>query len=127
MDRSADVDEQTEVQRQIGFAAEIQNGLRRLVIVENGEITLIEVADELAMLVGGDEQHVHFIDPLANSEAGLRIVFRGRSGIVGAETHATTRSIRLSENRRSAGKSAGQGENRHKRQQAAGGVRVLHS
>ena len=35
--RSADVDQQTHVQGQIGFPAEIQDRLRRLVIVENAK------------------------------------------------------------------------------------------
>src|ERR1700693_3257324 len=37
MHRSAHVDEQAKMQRQIGFAAKVDNRLRRLVIVENFE------------------------------------------------------------------------------------------
>src|SRR5580658_2320307 len=61
VDRSADVDQQAEVQRQIGFAVEVENGLRRLMIVENREIGLIQVANKFAMLVGRDEQYVDFV------------------------------------------------------------------
>ena len=61
--RSAHVDQQAEVQWQIGFAAEIQMDLRRLVIVKNAEIVLIQVAHKLAVLVGGNKQHVDFIHP----------------------------------------------------------------
>jgi hypothetical protein len=40
---------------QIGFATEIENGLRWFVVVENAEIGLIQVAHELATLVRRDE------------------------------------------------------------------------
>src|ERR1022692_867472 len=84
--RSAHIDEQTEVHRQIRFPAEVENGLRRLVIVEYGEIILPEVADELAVLVGSDEQNVYFVNALMNGEqARLRIV-SARSTVIGAET-----------------------------------------
>ena len=88
VDRSAYVDEQAEVQRQIGFAAEVENGLWRLVIVEDGEIGLIKVADKFAVLVGGNEQNVNFVDAFVNGEqrAGLGIVFRGPRAVVDAET-----------------------------------------
>ena len=59
--RAADVHQQAEVQRKIGLAAEIQNRLRRLVIVENAEIVLIQIAYKLAVLVGRDKEDVHFI------------------------------------------------------------------
>ena len=61
--RAADVDQQPKVQRQIRFPPEVQNRLRRLVVVKNIEIVLVQVAHELAMLVGRDEQHVHLIHP----------------------------------------------------------------
>ena len=62
--------------RQIGFAAEVDNRLRRLVIVEDREIGLIQVADKFAVLVGGDEENVNFIHALVDGEhgAGLRII-----------------------------------------------------
>ena len=74
VDRSANVDKQAQVQRQIGFAAEIQNGLRRLMIVKYGEIGLIEVANKFTVLVSGNKQKIHFVDTFANGEqrAGLR-------------------------------------------------------
>src|SRR5580704_17276515 len=61
--RPADIDQQTHMQRQIGFATEIENRLRRLVVVKNAEIILIQIADKLAMLVGRDEQHVNLVHP----------------------------------------------------------------
>ena len=73
--RSADIDQQAQVQGQIGFAAEVQDRLRRLVIVKNGEIVLVQIADELAVLVGRDEQHVDFIHPRVQGDHRvLRIV-----------------------------------------------------
>ena len=77
--RSAHIDEQAKVQRQIGLAAEINNRLRGLVIVKDGEIFFIQVAHKLAMFVGGNKQHVYFIDPFMNGEQrpSLRIVFSG--------------------------------------------------
>ena len=37
--------------------------LDRLMIVEDREVILIQVADELAMAISGDKKHVDFIDP----------------------------------------------------------------
>ena len=69
--RTAGIDQQSQLQRQIGFPAEIHDRLRRLVIVENGEIALVQIAHELAMMVGGDEQNVDFIDPLLDGKDGV--------------------------------------------------------
>ena len=46
--------------------------LRRLVIVQDAEIALVQVADELAMMVGGNEQHIDFVDPLLDGKDGIR-------------------------------------------------------
>jgi hypothetical protein len=76
VNRSAHVDEQAQVKRKIGFATKVYDRLRRLVIVENREIVLIQVADKFSMLVGSDEKHVDFVDAFADGEhrARLRIV-----------------------------------------------------
>lgn len=50
---------------------EIHDLLRRLVVVEKAEIFLIEVANEFSVLVGGDEQHIHFVHTLANGDYGI--------------------------------------------------------
>src|ERR1700674_3869187 len=77
VDRTAYVDEQAEVQGQIGFSAKVKNGLRRLVIVENREIVLIEIANKFAMLVSGDEEDIHFIDAFVNGEHRARLIIIG--------------------------------------------------
>ena len=121
--RSADVDEQAEVQRQIDLAAEVENRLRRLVIVENGEIGLAEVADKFAVLVGGDEQNINFIHPFVNGEqrAGLGIVVR--NGSRGTD-RGRSAGIRLGESRGC----AGQGQSRkQRRDQPIMEERVLHA
>ena len=88
-------------------------------IVKDRKIFLVQIADKFAVPVGGDEEHVHFIDARADGEhrAGLRIVrcrIRSgrasiRGGIGGArwrkkwqygiglgETRAGKRQVRLS-------------------------------
>ena len=75
VDRTAYVNEQSEIKRQIGFAAEVEDGLRRFVVVEDREVGLRQVANKLAVLVGRDEEQVHFVDALVQrDDAGLRIV-----------------------------------------------------
>src|SRR6185437_8243356 len=54
------------------------NLLRRFVIVQNAEVSLIQVTYELAMLIHGDEQHVHFVDSRFYSDDGIR--FSGCDG-----------------------------------------------
>ena len=101
VDRSADIDEQAHVQGQIGFVAEIQNGLRRLVIVENREIGLVEVANKLAMLIGGDEKNVDLVHSFVDGEqSALGIVVR--SSGVGADAGRAA-GIILGKRRRCAG------------------------
>src|SRR5207302_3098787 len=101
--RSAHVDQQAEMQWQIGFPAKINNGLRRLVIVENREIVLVQIADKFAVLVGGDEQNVHLVHTFVDGEhrTALRIVLG--SGRVGADCAA---GVRMGKS----GRCAGQGE-----------------
>src|ERR1700751_1494768 len=45
-----------------------QNGLRGLVIIENGEICLVQIAHKLAVLVCGNKKDVNFVYPLLNGE-----------------------------------------------------------
>jgi hypothetical protein len=73
------------VKREIGFTTKVYDGLRRLVIVENREIVLTQVADKFAVLVGGNEKYVDFVDAFADGEhrARLRIV-QGRGASVRA-------------------------------------------
>lgn len=40
-------------------------------IVEDGEIGLVEIANELAVTVGGDEEHIDLIDTLFDGKDGL--------------------------------------------------------
>ena len=45
---------------------------RRLVIVQDGEIALVQIAHELATMVGGNEQHIDLVDPLLDGKDGVR-------------------------------------------------------
>src|ERR1700733_13852079 len=127
VDRTAHVDEQSHVQRQIGFATKIQNGLRRLMIIKNRKIALIQISNKLAMLVCGDEQHVHFIDTFVNGEhrASLRIIGGRGTGIWAGAGSAAGVSIGV-------GLRLGQdwyrkSQRGHQCQKAAGGSRVVHA
>src|SRR6202140_4527299 len=66
--RAAHVHEQAQLDRQIGLAAEVDDGFDRLLIVENREIVLVQIADEFAVAISSDEQHVDFIDALRDGE-----------------------------------------------------------
>src|SRR5260370_13679392 len=66
--RAAHVNQQPEFKGQIRLAAKIDDGLRRLVVVEYGEVGLVQAADKLAALVGVEEQNVAFIHPLAAAD-----------------------------------------------------------
>src|SRR5260370_13399145 len=75
VDRAAHVNQKTQLNGQVRLPAEIDDGLRRLVVVEYGEVILVQIADKLAPLVSSDEQDVDLIHPLANRDKGtLRIV-----------------------------------------------------
>ncbi len=74
--RAAHVHEQAEFDGQVGFAAEIEDRLDRLVIVKNREIALVQIADEFAMAIGGDEKHIDFIDALPDGQDRLSVRLR---------------------------------------------------
>src|SRR5690349_3652799 len=81
MNRATDVNQQAHLQWQIGLAMEIYDGLHRLMIIEETKIILCKVANEFAVLVGSDEENIHFIYPLANRKNGiLWIIGSGRCG-----------------------------------------------
>ena len=84
---TAYVHEQAEFDGQVGFAAEVEDGLHRLVVVEDGEIGLVQIADEFAVAIGRDEDHVDFIDALLDGEDGLARFLAGNarksSGVAG--------------------------------------------
>jgi hypothetical protein len=65
---AAHVHEQAQFDGQIGLAAEVEDRLHGLVVVENREIVLVQIADELAVAIGRDEQHVDFIDAFLDGE-----------------------------------------------------------
>src|SRR5580658_583391 len=94
--RAAHVHEQAEFDGQVGLAAEVKDRLHRLVVIKNREIVLVQIADELAVAIGGDEQHVDFIDALLDGEDGFVHVVgggnRGRksSGAAGSGDHIGT-------------------------------------
>ena len=69
--RSAGVDQQAQLQRQIGLAAEVHDRLGRLVIVQDGEIALVQVAHKFAAMVSGDEEHIDFADPFLDGQDGI--------------------------------------------------------
>src|SRR5579862_8656316 len=68
MHRAAGVDQKSELDGQIGFAAEIYDRLRRLVIIQESEVFLGKIAYKFPVLVGGDEEHIDLIHPLLNGE-----------------------------------------------------------
>ena len=79
--RAAHVHEQAEFDGQVGLGVEVEDGLHRLVVVENGEIVLVQIADELAVAIGRDEEHVDFIDAALDGKNRLvRLVAGGGKG-----------------------------------------------
>ena len=75
--RAAGIHQQSQLQRQISFAPEIHNRLRRLVVVQDGEIALVQIAHELAMVVRRNEQHIDLIHPLLDGKDGIRGISPG--------------------------------------------------
>src|SRR5580693_10397305 len=65
------IDQKAKLNGQIGLAAKIYNGLRRLMVVEDRKVLLVEVAHELTMPVGRNEQHIAFIHPLLDRDNGV--------------------------------------------------------
>ena len=61
--RAAGINQQAQFEGQVGFAPEIDDGLRRLVVVQDGKVRLVQVADKLAVVVGRDKQDIDFIHP----------------------------------------------------------------
>ena len=70
-DGIAGIDQQSDLQRQVGFRVEAANLLRRLVVIDNGEIALLQIGDAAAVLVGHGEYDVHFVGGNANGEDGV--------------------------------------------------------
>jgi hypothetical protein len=63
------------------------------VVVENGEIVLVQIADEFAVAIGRDEEHVDFIDAAPDGEDRLvRFVAGGEKGSGTAGIHRNGRS-----------------------------------
>ena len=70
-DGIAGINEQTYFERQVGFRVEASNLLRRFVVINNGEIALLQVGNTAAVLVGHGEYNVHFVGGNANGEDGV--------------------------------------------------------
>jgi hypothetical protein len=82
--RSTSIDQQSQFKRQISIAAEIDNRLGWLVIVQDIKVSLIEIAHKLTMLVCSNKKQTHFVDSLGDREDGLvRLVgiYRGWGSI----------------------------------------------
>ena len=91
--RAAHIDEQAEFDGQVSLAVEVEDGFHRLVIVENGEISLVQITDELAVTIGGDKEHVDFIDALLDGEDGIVGCVAG-GGIHGSGATGSHRNVR---------------------------------
>ena len=127
VDRAAYVNEQTEIKRQIGFTAKVEDGLGRFVVIENREVGLRQIANKFAVFVGRDKQEVHFIDALVQrNDAGLFIVrtggHGGNIGNFGREGRVSVCIRRLS---LGAGETGGDGQ--EQRHQPKDEMRVLHA
>ena len=59
--RVAGVNQQADLQRQIGFGVKASNLLRRFVIVQDFEVVLLEIGDPAAMLIRDREYDVHLV------------------------------------------------------------------
>ena len=64
--RTAGINQQSKLNGQVGFTPEVDDSFGRFVVVQVSEISLVQIADKLAMLVGGNEKYVHFIHALAD-------------------------------------------------------------
>src|SRR3954463_14000275 len=84
---STHVDEQSYMERKISFAAEVQDGLRRFVIVQDTEIRLVQVAYKLPVLIGCDKEDVHLVHAgVKGDDRVLRLVWiRVRSRTEGVQ------------------------------------------
>src|SRR5207244_13558821 len=76
MHRSANVDEQSHFQRKIGLPFESKDRLRRLVIVKNMEVALVQIAHKLAMPVRGNKKDVDLVHSFLDSEDRILVVDR---------------------------------------------------
>ena len=66
-DRAAGVHYQSHPQGQVGGALKIQNALWRRLIVQHREILLGKILDKFAVGIGGAENDIDLVHPLANS------------------------------------------------------------
>ena len=60
-------------ERQVGFGVEAADYLRRLVVVEDVEIVLLEIGDAAPVLVGYGEDDVHFVGAHADDGDGFGV------------------------------------------------------
>ena len=82
-DGIAGIDEQSDLQGQIGFGVEATQFCRRLVIVHDAEIGLLEIGDTLAMLVGDGEHDVHFVGRSLDRGDRINGIVGGLGSLVG--------------------------------------------
>ena len=91
--RPANVHEQSQFNRQVGFAAEVQDRFDGLVVIEDRKIILIQITDKLAVTVGRNEQHVNFINALFDcQDRFIRFLSRTRNGGRATCAHRNTGS-----------------------------------
>ena len=79
-DGGAGVDHNANAQRQIDLLAEVVDACWRFLVVEQGEVALLQVGNVVAMLVSDGEDEVHFIDTEMNDWRGLIRLIGCRSG-----------------------------------------------
>ena len=80
-DGTAGVNHEADAKREIGLLGKAVNLRRGHVVVEQREVALVQIADEMAVLVGYGEDEIHFID---DSRDGVRaILLRFGSWLLG--------------------------------------------
>jgi len=76
-DGVAGIDQQPDLQRQIGFIVKAANLVGRFAVIDDREIALRQVPYIAAMLVGDGEHDVHFVHRLGDRGGGVIVGVRG--------------------------------------------------
>src|SRR5271166_127397 len=75
-DGGACVDDNANTQGQVGLLGKAVDALRSLLIVKQGKVALLEVADEVAVMVGDAEDQIDFVDLPGDGELLVGIFLR---------------------------------------------------
>ncbi len=80
--RVAGIDEQSDLQRQIGFRVEAANFLWRLIVVDDAEVSLLQIGDAATMLVGDGEHDIDLVRLGNNGGDGIVALSRRIGGLL---------------------------------------------